>query len=153
MLEQEWGIGRKELIDTAELFGTVNDPRKNSSDTTPFDFIDSSYGFLSILAQYGWIPSIVMILSVLLLCIRLISNTLKIKDTYGKMISISIATIYILQIVCNFWASFSRGILIDTPIPLVTFGVSNLIVNMMCMALVLSVYRSKNSNIGEIVTE
>ena len=93
-----------------------------------------------------------MILAVILLCVKLIINAINIKDTYGKMIIISIATIYILQTICNFWASFSRGILIDTPIPLVTFGVSNLVVNMMCMALVLSVYRSKNSNYDECET-
>lgn len=144
---------RNELIHSAELIGTVNDPRRNSNDTTASDFINSSYDFLSLLAQYGWIVSVGMVLTVISLCIKLIINAISIKDTYGKMIIINITIIYILQSLCNIWISFGPGILSDTPIPLVTFGVTNLIVNMMCMALLLSIYRRKNGDFNENVNE
>lgn len=138
--------GRDELINSAKLFGTVNDPRRNSNDTTASDFINSEYEFLSFLSQYGWVVSIGMSLTCLLLSVKLIINAIKIRDTYGKLIIVCIASIYILQTASNFRQSLTmRGVITDAPIPLVTVGTIGLIVNMMCMALVLSVYRRKNS--------
>ena len=145
--ENQWmGMinGRNELINSAELFGTVNDPRKNSNDTTPAKFINSDYAFLSFLADYGWVASIAMTLAITLLCIKLIINSVKIKDEYGKMIIISIATIYILQTINNFKASFSIASFADVPIPFITFKIPYLFVNILCMALILSIYRGKN---------
>lgn len=142
-----WQNAKNQLINSAEVLGTVNDPRRNWNDMTPYDFINSDYEFLSFLAQYGWIPSIIMLIACILLSVKLIINVKNIKDSYGKLIIIAITSIYILQIISNFRMSFSSiGILTDAPIPLVSFGTIGLIVNMMCMALVLSVYRTKNLN-------
>ena len=142
-----WQNAKNQLIDSAEVLGTVNDPRRNWNDMTPYDFINTNYEFLSFLAQYGWIPSIVMLLACILLSVKLSINATYIKDSYGKLITIAITSIYMLQTISNFRMSFSSiGILTDAPIPLVSFGTIGLIVNMMCMALVLSVYRRKNIN-------
>lgn len=140
-----WEIAKNELITSAEVFGTVNDPRRNSNDTTSADYINSYYEFYSFLGQYGWIVSIGMTLACLLLSIKLIINVVNIKDTYGKLLVTAIASIYILQAVSNFRMSFSRvGVLTDAPIPLITFGTIGIFVNILSMALVLSVYRDKN---------
>ena len=137
-----WQIAKNELISSAEVFGTVNDPRRNSNDTTAADYINSHYELYSFLGQYGWVVSIGMTLACILLSVKLIINAINIKDRYGKLIVIAIASIYILQAASNFRMTFARvGALTDAPIPLVTFGTIGIFVNMLCMSLVLSVYR------------
>jgi len=90
-----------------------------------------------------------MTLTIALLSIKLIINAVKIKDEYGKMIIIGIATIYILQIINNFKVTFSLAVFVDVPIPFITFGITNLFINILVMALVLSIYRGKNINFEE----
>ena len=105
---------------------------------------------MSFLADYGWVASIAMTLAITLLCIKLIINAVKITDEYGKMIIVSIAIIYILQTIDNFKASFSIASFAEAPIPFITFEIPYLLVNIMCMGLVLSVYRGKNINFEEL---
>ena len=46
--------------------------------------------------------------------------------------------------------NFNLGMQGDFNIPLISYGGINLIVNMLCLSLVLSIYRRKDINISEI---
>lgn len=85
-----------------------------------------------------------MLLAVVLLNAKLIINAVKIKDTYGKLIIIGIASLFILQTVFNLLMNFNLGLKADFNIPLISYGNINLVINMMTLALVLSIYRRKN---------
>lgn len=104
----------------------------------------SNYAIISILAHYGWIVSIVMVTTVILLSIKLIMNSIKIKENYGKLIVIGISSMFILQSLFNILMNFNMWLELDFNIPFISYGGTNLIINIMSLALILSVYRKKD---------
>jgi len=127
------------IIEQAKLFGEIEVINQSR-------FVkNTTFAFLSLLGNYGWFASISMVLSVVLLNIKLILNARKIKDTYGKFLILGISIIFILETVFNIVMNF-LGLPAEFNIPLVSYGKVSLIINMMCLALVLSVYRRKNIN-------
>ena len=134
------GVNQQKIIDSAKTFGTAH----NTSDAIKIFDEGTNYAFISILAHYGWIVSGIMLLAIVLLNVKLIINAVKIKDTYGKLIIIGIASLFILQTVFNILMNFNLGAKADFNIPLISYGNINLVINMMTLALVLSIYRKKN---------
>ena len=134
------GVNQQKIIDSAKTFGTAH----NTSDAIKIFDEGTNYAFISILAHYGWIVSGIMLLAIVLLNVKLIINAVKIKDTYGKLIIIGIASLFILQTVFNILMNFNLGAKADFNIPLISYGNINLVINMMTLALVLSIYRRKD---------
>ena len=128
------------IISMANLYG------KAEVDDDIFEIFDegTNYATISILAHYGWIITISMILAVILLCIRLILNSIKIKEQYGRCLLIGISSMFILQSVFNLLMNFNTGIKGDFYLPFVSWGGINLVINMMCLGLILSIYRRKD---------
>ena len=134
------GMNQNLIINSAQIFGKAED---TSNALQMFDE-GTNYAFISILAHYGWGISILMVLSIILLSMRLIINAIKIKDVYGKLLIIGIASVFILQSILNLLMNLNLGIKADFNIPLISYGGSNLVINMMCLALALSIYRRKD---------
>ena len=134
------GVNQQKIIDSAKTFGTAH----NTSEAIKIFDEGTNYAFISILAHYGWIVSGIMLLAIVLLNVKLIINAVKIKDTYGKLIIIGIASLFILQTVFNILMNFNLGTKADFNIPLISYGNINLVINMMTLALVLSIYRRKD---------
>jgi len=134
------GVNQQKIIDSAKTFGTAD----NISEAIKIFDEGTNYAFISILAHYGWILTGIMLLAIVLLNVKLIINAVKIKDTYGKLIIIGIASLFILQTVFNLLMNFNLGLKADFNIPLISYGNINLVINMMTLALVLSIYRRKN---------
>ena len=137
------GVNQQKIIDSAKTFGTAH----NTSEAIKIFDEGTNYAFISILAHYGWIVTGIMLLAVILLNVKLIINAVKIKDTYGKLIIIGIASLFILQTVFNILMNFNLGAKADFNIPLISYGNINLVINMMTLALVLSIYRRKDINL------
>lgn len=135
-------IKETKIISNAKLFGKAESVDINQS----FFVRNTSFAFLSLLGNYGWFISAVMIVAVIILNIKLILNARRIKDIYGKLIIIGIASIFVLETVGSL-AMTLLGLPAEFNIPLVSYGKVSLIINMMCLALVLSIYRRKNINI------
>lgn len=134
------GINREIVINSANVIGEADDM------SNALDLFDegTNYAFISILAHYGWIVSIGMVVAVILLCIKLIINSIKIKERYGKFIVIGISSMFILQSLFNVLMNFNMWLESDFDIPFISYGGSNLIINIMCLALILSIYRKKD---------
>lgn len=134
------GTNQNLIINSAQLIGES----ENMSNALNIFDEGTNYALISLLAHYGWITSGLMILIVVLLSMKLIINAIKVKDIYGKNIIIGIATMFILQSICNILMNLNLGIQADFNIPFISYGGANLIANMVCISLVFSVYRRKN---------
>lgn len=110
---------------------------------------NSNFAFSYLLDNYGMVVGIGMVLAVMTLNVKLIINATKVEDSYGKLINISIATIFILETVFNLAMNLGFGKITNFTIPLVAKGKTSFAVNMMCLSLALSVYRRKNINFEE----
>lgn len=147
-------VNRKQIINTAQIWGEAEDM---SYAITLFDE-GTTYAFISILAHYGWIVSIGLVIAVILLSIKLIINVIKLKDINGKLLIIGISCMFILQSVFNILMNLNLWIEANFSLPFVSYGGSNLIINMTSLALILSIYRrkdlvinNKNENKVEII--
>ena len=146
---------RSEILNSAKLFGKtdldVDVIRLEGVDFSTLSYFNeySNFVFIDVLANYGWIVSICMVLLIILLNIRLIINSIKVEDSYGKLINNSISILFMLETVFNLAMNLGFGEITDFNIPLVAKGKTSLIINMMCLALVLSVYRKKDINFDE----
>ena len=104
----------------------------------------TEYVFISILAHYGWIIASLLIITIILVSVKLIINSIKVKDNYGKMIIIGISCLFILQSVFNVLMNLNLWFEAGFELPFVSYGGTGLIMNMVCLALVLSIYRRKD---------
>ena len=127
-------------MNSANLFG------KSSTLSPAMNVFDegTNYALVSIVAYYGWIVAGIMVISIIGMCTKLIVNSIKIKDITGKLLIIGISVIFILQSACNILMNVNFGITADFNIPFVSYSGGSLIVNMICMAVILGVYRRKN---------
>lgn len=132
-------LKQKEIIKTAKLIG-------NSKKSNELSFLDAgtTHAFIAVLENYGYITSIIMILSIIVLNIKLIINSIKIQDNYGKLIVIGITSMFIIQTICNLLMNFGIGIQANFNLPLISYGNTNLIINITSLALILSIYRRKD---------
>lgn len=134
------GVNREIIINSAQLYGEADDM------STAIDIFDegTNFAFISILAHYGWIVAILVTVSILLLCVKLIINAIKIKEKYGKSLIIGIGSMFILQSIFNILMNLNLWMESNYNLPFVSYGGVNLIINLMCLSLVLSVYRKKD---------
>ena len=137
-------IARNEMIKSAKLIGEA----EGTELYTRLLFEEDGYwAFISILVNYGWIVSLGMLLAIILFNVKLIKNSINIKEEYGKWLTIGISTMFILQSLLNVSMNLGFGIVAGFNLPLISYGLTSLIMNMMSLALVLSVYRRKDINI------
>lgn len=134
------GINRKLIIESASVFGEAEDM---SNALELFD-AGTQFAFISILAHYGWIVAILLIVTIILISIKLIINSMKVKDDYGKMLIIGISCLFIFQSVFNVLMNLNLWFESGFELPFVSYGGTGLIMNMVCLALVLSIYRRKD---------
>lgn len=133
-------LNRKIIINSAQTYGEAEDM---SNAIELFDE-GTNFAFISILAHYGWIVTVLVTVSILLLCIKLIINAIKIKEKYGKSLIIGISSMFILQSIFNILMNLNLWMESNYNLPFVSYGGFNLIINLMCLSLILSVYRKKD---------
>ena len=157
-------ISREEILKSAKLFGKADLEGKTLVDKNGMTYCDvedffggamrnGTFKFLDILCDYGWIASISLVSVIMLLNIKLIINAIKMKDTYGKLIMIAIASLYLMQTIGNLAMCLGIGIIAEFTLPFVSSGVGlgsvSFLVNILCISLILSIYRRKNINFEE----
>ena len=136
-------LNRKEIIESAQKFGEAG----NMSDAI---YLFDGFGnneIISILAHFGWIPTVTLIIAILAFSIKLVINSFKIKEKYGSLIILGIGCMFILQSIFNVLMNFNLLFDASFNLPFVTYGCGELVVNMMCLALIFAVYRKKDVNI------
>lgn len=109
----------------------------------------TGYEFCKILSHYGWIASISMIFVIIALNIKLIINATKIIDTYGKLIMMGISIFYMIQTIFDLAMNLGIGFIAEFQLPFISGGYVNSLTNLLCMSLILSIYRRKDINLEE----
>lgn len=109
----------------------------------------TSYVFCKILSHYGWIASIGMISIIIALNIKLLINATKITDTYGKLIIMGVSIFYMIQTIFNLAMNLGIGFIAEFQLPFISGGYVNSLTNLLCISLILSIYRRKAINLEE----
>lgn len=78
--------------------------------------------------------------------IKLIISVKKVKEQYGKIILIGFSSFFIIQTICNIAMNFGIIGVAEFKMPFFSSGEIELLMNIICVALMLSIYRRKNIN-------
>lgn len=138
-------MNRRVIIQNARMIGEAED---TSYAINLFDE-GTDYAFISIIAHYGWIAGILIVTAIILFSLKLIFNAIKIKEVYGKFIIIGLASMFILQSIFNILMNLNLWIESGFNLPFVSYGIGNLIMNVISLSIILSVYRRKDINLYE----
>ena len=139
------GVNRKIIIQNAKMFGES----ENKSQAISLFDDGTDYAFISIIAHYGWFVGILIVLAIILFSFRLIFNAIKIREIYGKFIIIGLSSMFILQSIFNILMNLNLWIESGFNLPFVSYGIGNLIMNLISLSIILSVYRRKDINLYE----
>ncbi len=133
-------IERKNIIESAKLWGEA----ENTSNAINLFDEGTNFAFISVLAHYGWILSIGLVLAIITFSIKLILNAIKIKDSYGKLLIVGISSMFILQNIFNILMNLNLWIEAGFSLPFVSYGGGSLIINMISLTFILAIYRKKD---------
>ncbi len=133
-------IERKSIIESAKLWGEA----ENASNAIDLFDEGTNFAFISVLAHYGWIVSIGIVLAIITFSIKLILNAIKIRDSYGKLLIIGISSMFILQSIFNILMNLNLWIEAGFYLPFISYGGGSLVINMISLTFILAIYRRKD---------
>lgn len=109
------------------------------------DFAYTDFIFASLGEQFGFTGALFVLILYALLILRILMIAESIKDKFLSLIALGIAVMILLNVFIN--AGMNMGILPVTgvPLPLVSYGGSSVLVNMIGLGLVQSCYRGAKS--------
>lgn len=100
--------------------------------------------FTSIVSSYGWIVAIILMSIIAYIILRMFLVTSKVKDLYGRLLSFAIATLFTAQFIGNILMNLGYSPYTASHLPFVSYGGSNIFVDMALMGLLLGIYRRKD---------
>lgn len=110
---------------------------------------NGNFALLGYLSNYGWIASIGLSVLIILFNIKLIISAKKVKEQYGKIILIGFSGFFLVQTICNIAMNFGIIGVAEFTMPFFGSGEVELLMNIICVSLMLSIYRRKNINFEE----
>lgn len=131
---------QRQILKSSKLIGEADNL---SSSLELFDQ-GNDYALISIIAHYGWLPAIAILTVLSLLTIKIVLNAKKIKEDYGKYLIIGIGNLFILKSIINILMNLTVGIQLSSNLPFISYSGSSLILDIMCIGIILSIYRKKD---------
>lgn len=132
-------LTKSKLLSTSKFIGQgslkAEDCIGNLSDDNIFTYIINKFGIL---------PSLILIILFSIYIYRLIINTNKINDKYGKNIFLGCSTLIVSQILLNILNGLNIIPYVNVKLPFITTNTSNLMCNIIILFMLISIYRRKN---------
>ncbi|MCR5431254.1 MAG: FtsW/RodA/SpoVE family cell cycle protein [Lachnospiraceae bacterium] len=126
-------------IKSGELFGRVFEENNKLTGTMYVPVKESDFIFTGIAEEFGFIGSVVVILLFLLLIMLSFRIALRAKDYLGKMIAIGIGSLFLFQVFINIGVVTSLLPNTGIPLPLMSAGLSSLLVYLGMIGMLLNI--------------
>lgn len=138
------GMLQKEILENAKIIGEADTDIISSGEH--IINLESNYTFIYLLGKTGILTAGILASIIVLTSIKLIFNAKNIKENYGKFLIIGLSTLYILQSFVTVLMNLNMAIQTNINLPFVTYGGVYFIVNILTIAIILSIYRRKDIN-------
>ena len=138
------GMLQKEILENSRLIGEANTEVISSNEY--IISMESNYTFIYLLGKTGILVAGILVLIIILTSIKLIVNAKKVKEQYGRYLIIGLSALYILQSFATILMNINMGVQTNVNLPFVTYGGVYFIVNILNIAIILSIYRRKDIN-------
>lgn len=142
---------KRNVLNNATFFGSAEDNNENFYDDVTYK--DAAYGLLSaeeldvfcyIIAQYGIFPAAIVALLVIIFIIKIISNVKFIRDQYGRCMIIGLVNLFVINAILNLLSNLCIIRPISAFLPFVSYSGFTNVINILIIALILSIYRRKD---------
>ena len=113
-----------------------------SMDHIPFFYSNMMFTYL--IYSLGWITGILIISLIAALIVRVWIVTRIVADPYGRNVTAGLFGLIAAQYVLNMLITAGLLPIMDIGLPMISYGGSNLVLNLVVIGFILSVYRRKN---------
>lgn len=136
MIQSQIAIGSGELLGKGFLRGT-----QSLGQFLPIP--ESDFIFSVLAEQFGFLGALFLLSLYFVLLCRILKIATEAKDTFGMLLAVGVASMFGFHILVN--TGMTMGIMPVTglPLPLFSYGGSNMIANMLALGLVLNVHMRK----------
>lgn len=125
------------LLDNANLFG-----QNIGQSNVELNILRTDLIFTSIAYSLGWIMAIVSLVVIVTFLVRNFVLVFKVKDNFGKLVTVSIVSMLSLQFIVTILYSLGLSPL-TFGIPFISYGGTNIFTNCIMIGILSSVYRRK----------
>lgn len=134
------------LLSTAKLLGKNNNLYLNfeGAKTLALPEASTDFIFTYIISAFGWIAGIIIVLIITSVVVRMFLATRRINHQYGRCLAGSIITTFTIQALANILMNLGLFPITGFSLPLVSYGGTNFIMNMVLIGLLLGIYRRKD---------
>ncbi|MCF8010557.1 MAG: rod shape-determining protein RodA [Clostridiales bacterium] len=104
---------------------------------------ESDFIFAVLSEQLGFLGALLLLTLYIVLLFRILNVAMNAKDTFGMLLSVGVASMFVFHVLVN--AGMTIGIMPVTglPLPLFSYGGSNMIANLLALGLVFNVQLRK----------
>lgn len=129
----------KKAVESAGAFGNGFTMEPKTIPELHTDFV-----FTYIVYTFGWIAAVAIITLIIIFLLKIISVAKVTKNSYGKLIVSGFIAILTTEFLLNIAMNFGIAPIMGISLPFMSFGGSQLLINMTIVGLILSVYRRKD---------
>jgi cell division protein FtsW (lipid II flippase) len=129
----------KKAIASAGLFGKGFTLEPRTIPELHTDFI-----FTYIVHSFGWIIAAIVIAFIVVFLLKLMNIAKITKNSYGKLLVSAFIAILTTEFLLSLGMNFGISPMVGISLPFMSFGGSQLVINMIIVGLILSVYRRKD---------
>ena len=104
----------------------------------------SNYTFLYIIGKMGILFGMILIILIVVIIATIIYILRNIKDVYGKYLVIGAGVSLIFELTTNVIMNVSDNVIFKVNFPFLTDGLIYFVINCICIAIILAVYRRKD---------
>ena len=100
--------------------------------------------FTYLVFTFGWLAGLAIMAAALTLIIRMIRLARQVKDSYGRLLVSSITAIFLVQFFWNILMTMGLMPIMGIGLPFISYGGTQLLMQMAAVGLMLSIYRRKD---------
>ena len=105
---------------------------------------NKEFALTSIIYSFGWIVGIIVIALVLSFIVRIAFISMNTKNTYGKLLVSGLCSLFAIQFILNILFNFSLFPILCINMPFISYGGSQLVINMLSISIINNVYKFRN---------
>jgi cell division protein FtsW (lipid II flippase) len=104
----------------------------------------TDFVFAYMIHTFGWLAASAIAILILCFILRIVLVSISAKHSYGRLLSAGLVTILSAQFILSILVNLGVFPMLGVSLPFMSFGGSNLIMDMASAGLMLSIYRRKN---------
>ena len=105
----------------------------------------TDFVFTSIIYSFGWIAGIILLAVILGFIIRIGFIGSHTKYSYGKLLVCGICSLFAVQFLLSILANLSLSPILSVNMPFISYGGSQLLINILSISIINNVYKQRNT--------